>query len=62
MKIKLIKAWNMNSPGTELNPGLDGVAMSLIERGYAVLIEEPQPKTDKKKLKIQEPELPQRGE
>lgn len=38
MKIKLIKGWNGNSPGSVLEPELNGVAQLLIDRGLAVEI------------------------
>lgn len=44
MKIKLIKGWNGNMAGTVLEPPIDGVALTLIERGYAVEIKPKKPR------------------
>lgn len=49
MKIQLIKGWNGNSPGSVLEPELNGVAELLIQRGIAVEI-----KQQKKKPKLQD--------
>ena len=53
MKIKLIKGWNGRSPGTILEPQLDGVATTLIRRGLAEeIVDEPEVK-QKPKAKLQ---------
>jgi len=53
MKIKLIKGWNGISPGTEIEPPIDGVATTLIQRGFAVeILPEPAPKP-KRDIKLQ---------
>lgn len=48
MKITLLKGWNGNEAGKILDPA-EGVALLLIERGYAVEL-----KPEKKKPKLQE--------
>lgn len=48
MKIKLLKGWNGNEQGKVLDPA-QGVALLLIQRGYAEEI-----KPEKKKPKLQE--------
>ena len=44
MRIKLLKTWNNNAPGAYINPQ-DDLALTLIDKGYAVRVEpEPEPR------------------
>ena len=56
MRIKLIKGWNGISAGAEIEPRLDGVAHTLIQRGIAQeIVPESKPEPKKRPpVKLQE--------